>query len=500
MASAVTSPRSALCALVTVCMVSGVLVFDVPLAAAASPVATAQGSCVMSWSKSGDNDASTKNWREKIWDWLPFTSGGAPPARAIVVSCVASPSDIAWLKSHMGGVQRMFFYSPTATSAYSFQTYGPLFLPATSGGVFCTNNTFWTTLKNAWYYLGQGESGSIVTFGCDAATSGVTDAQIRAMNRFKVGDGGLIFAIDRVDYVADGGFLPPEFNPDELPDWVEFHGCEGLTIKSADIRGDMFLGGEIIPMRVEARNPERPPAAQTVKVRQWTPSRVEPGPDGDAGKWSAVIATLAWPGEKNFNVTVDAKDIDSFNWNFLLECADGTSRFVAYDPSGEGGSRVVQPAFSLEDCFDKAHELGLDPTSWVPGLVDRLKCVGLWFITPPETMVSYVTMIREATVGGPVATMTELAIAPIRAARGFEGGKVNYITTGKGAITFPEIPLNGENLIRNSLILMAGFSLLSRWWKVIRWGFGISLPSPVAQGELDMLDLDRAPGSTEKLL
>lgn len=455
---------------------SSVLIFAPAVSAEEPPAQTLCG-------YTATKTASGSPFWDKLWSWLPFVGDPTEPTYAIVVKCYLSPGDVAKVTSYGGGNNYASSYM------MGFGTDGASY--------FCNEGWNLQNRQMAADDLGRVASGSqtTVTFGCNLSGSFADGIKANtgpgkcAYFRILLGWAGEIQSSCSEGFYSDDGSLNlPELDPNAMPDWLYLPGCTGLTIKSGDVRKDLFVGGETVPMKLAAVNPASPPEAVTVKVWAFQPS-------GEGESNAVQIARLGWPGQTDFSFTVDAADTDQNSWRLWLECSDGTDRHVVYDPSGEGGIGSQVPKFSMSACLDEVTAFSVtDAGTWLPGLAGLVVCSVKWAVVPPMDPISYLSLIRSKTVGGPVGTVVELATAPIRAARGLEHGAPATIPVPPmGEVPLPPIPPGQKTMITNSLSLLAGFALLSRWWKIIRWGLAIYIPSPTEQGEMDYGSMDVRP-------
>jgi hypothetical protein len=249
-----------------------------------------------------------------------------------------------------------------------------------------------------------------------------------------------------------GGVVPPDWPAGDVPEWADVTGCNGLTVRSEDNTEAAFEPGDEVPMYLAPIDPAREPGAVDVAIRT-----AEGRPRGEPVRWEAFAR---WPVEPEFTFVV-GDDIDQGDWVFRLTCSDGTSKSVYYDPTGEGGNRRVDDldmSFDIDECFADAPELGLEPSSWVPGLVGRIKCLFSWSISMSRPPGYHLARMQNAVEGTGLGDAALIATAPYRTLGALSSGATpqTSIETGIGTVTLPSVDSLTADRIRLALSVLLG--------------------------------------------
>lgn len=272
---------------------------------------------------------------------------------------------------------------------------------------------------------------------------------------------------------ATGGFnqngvIPPNWPADgENDQWADLSGCKGLTIKSlTDLTVEAVGPGDEIELFLAPVDTLRPPATVDVAIRvSEARGRDEPI------RWASLAR---WPSHPTFTFVVgDEPYVEPTQWVFHIECTDGTSKFIYYDPTGLGqnpnwGEYVGPAGFDLQGCLDDASELGLNPDTWVPGLVDRLQCLAEWVVTPRYPMRWHIQRLSTAMDDSALGDVRTVATAPSRvmSSMASSASQPSTITTGFGTVTLPAVDPATGNKIRLGLSVLVGL------WAIrlsVRW-------------------------------
>lgn len=259
------------------------------------------------------------------------------------------------------------------------------------------------------------------------------------------------------------GVIPPNWTGGDLPPGADVTGCNGLTVKADNsLVGEVYEPGDTVELMIGAVDPERAPAAVDVRI-----SVAEGRPRGEPIRWEG---TARYPADPYFDFVV-GPDSEPGQWMFLLTCSDGTENPVWFDPTGAGGNPRDGEVggFSLAGCIDTAGELGLDPDTWVPGLVGRLKCLAEWAVTPTKPLKWHTARLEATTSGTGFGDAAKIATAPSRILGGLSSGAsdATSIETGMGTVNLPAVPESGASKIRLGLSVLIGLAAAKvsiGWW------------------------------------
>lgn len=261
-----------------------------------------------------------------------------------------------------------------------------------------------------------------------------------------------------------GGVIPPNWDPGSQP-WADLGGCKGLTIKSGtDLRTGSTSPGQEVPMALAAVDPDRSPGAVDVIIQPH-----EARPAGEAYRW---VGYARWPTAPTFTFVVGPEPYTMVTqWVFTITCSDGTSKTLWYDPSGAGGNpdySAVHPGFDWEACIAEAAEPGLDPDTWIPALVERIRCLVIWAVTPTYGISWHAARFSQAMDDTALGDVRQVATAPARVLGSMQGaaGTTSTITTGWGVVNLPAVDPGIASKIR------LGLSVLIGLWAIrltVRW-------------------------------
>jgi hypothetical protein len=425
-----------------------------------------------------DQPTAFNTWWSNFLEWVTFWNGSAPSPNELyfTMQCAFAPAAAAALAENPANVQEiglLFGNSENATAPGGFVK-----CKAQGWG----GDDWFPVLNGSQVRLGctaiyQGSIGNLRSFTGDFACFAGAEIKLASAqvirtyvhhNSFEwsntVGSwrAPLGFAPPTYDIDCDpaglyqGGVVPPDWPAGDVPPWADVTGCNGLTIKSDDISGETFEDGDEIPMWLAPLDPERPPAGVDVQIRA-----AEANPGGGPLRWAA---TASWPNAPDFTFIV-GPDTDQHDWVFRLTCSDGTSKLVFYDPTGDGGNRRPDgdgPGDVLEECIGAAGEIGLDPSSWVPGLVDRIKCLFQWATSTTNTVDYELGRLQDAAAGTGLGDAAQIATAPYRTLGALSSGasQQTTITTGMGVITLPAVDELTASRIRLALSVLLGLAAI----------------------------------------
>lgn len=359
---------------------------------------------------------------------------------------------------------------------------------------------------------GTGQRGGFDTdirFGCTLWSSGAnfsTDLQAGFMGqscgtRFTLGTNTGAFAgyLDNQQSVAsctgasDTSSQPgaccflPDFPVGGLPDYGNLTGCSSFTVTSQDRTNTSYLENDSVSFTLSARKPTSPPPAQVVKVTIYSGAA--------AGQNSADVN---WPGSPNFTVKIPPKPGVAANVprtldyiGFRLQCPDGTSDLIRYDPTGKGGSAdsgITQPGFGdrLGDCLGNISTPDniLNVSGFVDSLGQILRCIVEWAIYPAEPLQSWFVRFRGVVQGTGVADVASLVAVPFTAldAASSRMSESNTLQFGDRTVTLPTLPSNVRSVLTSAISLFLVLGVIWRCVVVIASSLG-SL-SPVARGSV----------------
>lgn len=287
---------------------------------------------------------------------------------------------------------------------------------------------------------------------------------------------------DCLPFVKNGvpdQWTTPHWVPGGTPPWVHFEGCEGLTVMGEDISDEIMSVNQQVPLRIGPINPGNPPKPQHVEV--FGLERV------DVSVPETKVADLHWPNNRNFSYTVTEGNLDQYKWKFRLRCIDEdgkvSQRVVSYDETGRGGqSTGKQDTFDYQACISASPDIELNPSSWVPALVERLKCLAQLLFVPQTSLRAHIAGARSQLYGGVMGAGLELMRSPWVAIRDVPQQGPSQVEFAGRMVEFPQFEDSVViDRVKLSMTALFWIAISLHWFRLVNWATGIK-----ARGE-DMI-------------
>ena len=255
----------------------------------------------------------------------------------------------------------------------------------------------------------------------------------------------------------------PNFGPDDpVPPWsTRLNGCQGMTITSEDRSGTYYEVGDSVSFTLSAVDPDRPPAASAFPVTIAMNSGYPPAQTTTRSSLGDFTMTVPKDGDRPNMEDTEPRLLDYIT--FDLRCADDTSNLIFYAPDGSGGPRRVDPGTrsDLDGCLADAPSIGIDPDSWVPGLVERFRCLFEWAVTPSQPVAYHMALWQSDSRNSATGQAVELVSAPYNAVRTASTSattKNTYSFAGQ-SFTLPQPPADLAQTLRFGIEVALIFGL-----------------------------------------